>query len=76
MANEKLWTGILSCSDCGQELNRAENVPDDEKHRVGMGSPLVAGKCPKGCRSTFSDMNMNTELRWVLNDEQNTNPPP
>jgi len=63
--SERLWTGILSCHDCGHELNRAENVPESKKHIVSMRSPLVAFKCPNGCRSTFSDMNMNTNLKWT-----------
>ena len=59
------WTGILKCKDCGAELNRAEHVPEGEKTRIAIAAPLVAGSCPNGCRSTFSDCNLNTTIEWV-----------
>jgi len=61
---ERLWRGTLRCRDCGEVLNIAENVPENKKAQVGMSAPLVAGRCPNGCRSTCSDMNMNTTLAW------------
>lgn len=63
---DKLWTAVLTCADCGSELNRAEHVPEHARSRVAISSALVAGWCPKGCRSTFSDCNINTNLRWEL----------
>ena len=60
------WTAILRCKDCGIELNRAEHVPEEEKSRVVISSALVAGPCPNGCRSTFSDCNINTTLEWDI----------
>jgi len=59
-----LWKATLRCADCGEILNTAEHVPEHEKSKVSMASPLVAGRCPKGCRSTCSDMNMNTTIEW------------
>lgn len=59
-----LWTAVLTCADCGTELNRARHVPDKYRGQVVLSSPLVAGPCPKGCRATCSDINMNTDLRW------------
>jgi hypothetical protein len=59
-----LWTAILKCHDCGGELNRAQHVPENQKGLVAVSSALVAGRCPKGCRSTFSDCNINTDLEW------------
>ncbi len=60
-----LWKAILKCRDCGHVLNTAEHVPEKEKARVAVSSPLAAGSCPKGCRATFSDLNINTDLEWV-----------
>ncbi|KKN34004.1 hypothetical protein LCGC14_0798170 [marine sediment metagenome] len=60
-----LWKAILKCSDCGQTLNTAEHVPKDQKGRVAMSSGFAAGSCPRGCRATFSDLNLNTDLEWV-----------
>ena len=59
-----LWTAVLTCADCGSELNRAEHVPDSAKSKVAMASAFAAGSCPKGCRSTLSDLNLNTKLEW------------
>lgn len=63
---ETLWTALLTCRDCGQELNRAESVPQNSKAAVNVTSAHVAGQCPNGCRSTFSDFNINTEIEWIL----------
>jgi len=61
-----MWTAILRCGDCGAELNRAEHVPEDKKSKVGIASAFAAGDCPNGCRSTFSDLNINTRLEWIM----------
>lgn len=61
---ESLWRAVLTCADCGQVLNTAEHVPESEKSQVTLFSGLAAGPCPKGCRSTFSDVNLNTRLEW------------
>ena len=59
-----LWRAILKCHDCHAVLNTAENVPEEAKGRVTISSALAAGKCHNGCRSTFSDANINTDLEW------------
>lgn len=63
-----LWRGILKCHDCGTVLNTAENVPEDKKQIVAITSGFVAGRCPKGCRFTFKDLNINTDLIWELQE--------
>lgn len=60
----KLYRCDLLCADCGEVLNTARHVPEHDKSKVTIASALVAGQCPKGCRSTWSDCNINTELRW------------
>ena len=62
--SEKLWRAVLLCAECGHLLNTAEHVPEGEKARVALFSGLAGGSCPNGCRSTFSDMNLNTRLEW------------
>ena len=60
----RLWRAILTCRDCDTILNTAERVPESEKGRVAVSSGFAAGPCPKGCRSSFSDLNLNTKLEW------------
>lgn len=64
MTDGQRWTCIVRCADCGHELNRAEWVPEKGDLRIALGAPLMAGKCPKGCRATLSDCNMNINLDW------------
>lgn len=59
-----LWRATLRCADCRTVLNTAEHVPEDKRLHVITSAPLVAGSCPNGCRSTFSDCNANTTLDW------------
>lgn len=61
---EQLWNAKLLCHDCKALLNEAHNVPTSEKVLVITTSALVAGRCPNGCRSTFSDCNINTDIVW------------
>lgn len=61
---EKHYTAICRCRECKTELNRADNVPESKKLQIIMSAPLVAGRCPQKCRSTFSDCNMNIEIDW------------
>ena len=57
---------LMKCADCRHEMNRTRVMTGKEISAnwlmIAMGSPLNAGKCPNGCRSTFSDCNMNTDL--------------
>ena len=62
--SELLWKATLKCHDCGAVLNTATNVPENKKLQVIISSALVAGSCPNGCRASFSDCNMNTDLEW------------
>ncbi len=59
------FTAVLSCAECGTELNRAIGVPESKKGSVVISAPLVAGRCKNGCRSSGSDWNCNTKLEWV-----------
>ena len=57
----------LLCADCGKELNRSKEMTGkeicDNWVMIVMGSGFNAGKCKKGCRSTFSDLNINTDFK-------------
>lgn len=57
---------VLRCADCGHELNRTIAMTEQDIKRnwarLCIGSGLVAGKCPNGCSSTFSDCNINTKM--------------
>ena len=59
-----LWKATLKCHDCGAVLNTATDVPESKKLQVIISSGLAAGKCPNNCRSTLSDLNLNTDLVW------------
>ena len=62
--SDKLWTLTVRCRDCNAILNTATGVPKAKKLMVATSAPLVVGKCPGGCRSTFEDCNMNIKLDW------------
>lgn len=53
---------IIYCRDCETELNRTDPFPDEDEGRVVISSAFAALSCPKGCRATFKDMNINTRL--------------
>lgn len=67
---------LLLCADCRAEMNSTTEMTarevEDEWMKLALGSALVAGRCPKGCRATFSDCNINTRL--VLVDAGNSKP--
>jgi hypothetical protein len=59
------------CADCGEILNTSNVFENLEALReawtmLALSSGLVTRSCPKGCRATFSDCNINT--RFVLRD--------
>ena len=56
---------ILKCRDCHQELNRTPEITEEEAKKARLLSGLAAHKCPNGCRSTFTDLNLNTEIEEV-----------
>jgi hypothetical protein len=66
---ERKFKVLLLCHDCRAQLNAtvemtAAQVYDDWTQLV-MSSGFVSGKCKQGCRSTFSDLNINTTLQIV-----------
>lgn len=64
--SDELFVVSLQCADCHAELNRTKEQPGREiwEHwtMIVLGSGFVAGKCKEGCRSTYSDLNINTDL--------------
>lgn len=60
-----LYTYVCTCKDCGTELNRAEHVPEAEQTHVAIAAPLMVGRCPNGCRSTWSDCNLRFDSEWI-----------
>lgn len=61
---------ILRCRDCRTELNSTCAVPEGSWFHIRLSSGLVAKKCPHGCRSTCSDLNLNTELEEISCDAE------
>lgn len=57
---------ILECAQCNYELNRSVEMTSEEINKnwslMCISSALVAGQCPNGCPSTFSDCNINTTI--------------
>ena len=57
----------LCCSDCGEVLNQTIEMSAkeiyDEWSSLVIGSAFASGKCKNGCRSTFSDCNINTDMK-------------
>lgn len=60
---------IIHCADCGKELNRSIPFEKQDEAKVRMTSGFAAGPCPEGCRSTFSDLNINTRVKIVELEE-------
>ena len=56
---------ILECADCGHELNRTDPLTKYDAYIASMNARFNAGKCPNGCRSTFSDLNLNTKITEI-----------
>ncbi len=52
----------LKCRDCGTVLNTSVPFERKDEAKVRLLSGLAAGRCPKGCRSTLPDLNLNTEI--------------
>jgi len=57
----------LCCGNCGNILNETSKMSKNEILKqwtsLVIGSAFASGKCKNGCRSTFSDCNINTELK-------------
>ena len=66
LISDKKYTVALLCRDCGRQLNETCAMTGDEVRREWLklvtSAALMAGKCPNGCRSTWSDCNINTEF--------------
>lgn len=60
---------ILKCADCGAELNRTPALTQEDAAHARIFSAFAGGKCPKGCRSTFSDLNINTTIAEIPANE-------
>ena len=60
---------LLLCGDCGKQLNETKEMTGKELYdgwtMLIMTSGFNAGTCPEGCRSTFSDLNINTSTPVV-----------
>jgi hypothetical protein len=72
---EKKYRLVVRCRECGEKLNETLTMTGEEMRkawvRLWASQPLVTGSCPKGCRATFSDCNLNTrdEIEEVADDE-------
>lgn len=53
----------IHCADCGAELNRTPPLTDEQAAEARVFSAFAAGRCPNGCRSTFTDLNINTRIQ-------------
>ena len=66
LGSQDMYEVVLSCHDCGSELNRSVKMTGEDIHKnwsvIALTSGFVAKKCPKNCRATFSDLNINTDL--------------
>ena len=64
--SQDVFTVALRCADCGDELNRSHKMTGEELHRawitMAINSGFNAGQCKNGCRSTWSDLNINTSM--------------
>ena len=59
---------VVLCRECKTELNRSKPITAKEYTQAVITAPINTKPCPKGCRATFSDCNMNTLHRWERTD--------
>lgn len=59
---------IVKCRDCGAELNRSNPLTAKDYTMAVILCPIMTGRCPNGCRATFSDCNLNTVDEWQRED--------
>jgi len=64
--DDKSYQLKILCGDCKAELNSTTTMTGEELKKewghLVISSPLVSGSCKKGCQSTWSDCNINTDL--------------
>lgn len=57
----------VHCGDCGEIILRGQPMTGKDMAAkwilIVASAPLSTPKCPKGCRSTYSDCNANSKLR-------------
>lgn len=67
--SDDIFVILLKCAGCGIELNRSKVMTGKEIYKswtsIVITSGFNAGSCSNGCRSTFSDLNINTKLEIV-----------
>lgn len=59
---------VVKCRDCGKELNRSKPLTRNEYTIAVLLCPIMTGRCPNGCRSTYDDCNLNTIDEWQRED--------
>lgn len=56
----------IKCRDCGTEINSTKEMTGNQVlanwGKLVISSGLVSRSCPNGCRATFSDCNINTDM--------------
>jgi len=56
----------MTCSECGKALNKTKEMLAEDIYKewtmIVMSSGFNSGRCPKCKYSTFSDLNIGTEL--------------
>lgn len=52
------WTAVVHCKQCGSEMIRIANVPDDKRPDVAVRIAFTVLECPTGC---VSDLDETTE---------------
>jgi len=68
--SEQKYVLVLRCRDCGAELNRTHPLTKQETSHARVASGFAGRPCPNGCRSTFSDLNINTRIDEETVQEQ------
>lgn len=71
--NQDCYVVHIVCSDCGEILNSSHVMTGEDIHKNWTTMCLTSGfaskSCPKGCRSTFSDLNINTKFKIVRTNQ-------
>jgi hypothetical protein len=59
---------VVKCADCAAELARSNPLTKEQYTMAVLSAPLITKPCPNGCRSTWSDCNINTRHEWQRED--------
>jgi len=67
--DETLYQVEAVCATCEAIIDTSRKITGKDLHKhwtmIVMGAGFSNGACPKGCKPTFTDLNIHTKLRII-----------